>query len=232
MAGFAIQRFVQTGQREARGAVVKTVAREYLPSGGAVACPAGTAQPALVRVTVTTVAVAESHPAKTGEGPVGIMFRFVAAFAGHVLVAPVQPETGIGMIEAGHRFPFILIMAVETIFGKLAAVRVFVTGEAITLQPQKSARKILARIFQRFTVYNIFRIVAVAAFHLLVRPLQFKTCFGMAEVFHTLWPVDQIKITALVLDMATAAIVITALRVQPFTGINPLRQQRMAIQAF
>ena len=143
VTGGAARRRVFAGQRERCGLVAEVRAGPaVLPAAGIMAVLAGSAESGFLersamRIAVAALARAVGQAFEAGGLRGGA--RAMALLAGDRLVQSRQRKTGAAVAEAGSRFPGRHRMAAATVRAELAAMPIFVAGQAGAAQTQEGA---------------------------------------------------------------------------------------------
>lgn len=132
--------------------------------------------------------------------------RLMTLFAGNLDVEAGQRVASLGVIEPVCRFPVREVMTLQAIVSELALVHVLVAGHAILRQSEKGLREVF-HLDERALIGNhvaghvafLASNVGVLAFQLVARLLVIKVLLRR-------FPVDQVEVFSVVLQMAADAI--------------------------
>jgi hypothetical protein len=233
----AIDRGVLAEQRVLRLRVVKSEARQQLfPPGSRVAVFASLRlERSFVRIDVAVEAGLEFHVLVTGR-PAGHI-RLVAFLAFDLDVKTCQRIPGLGVVELFRRLPVRKIMTLQAVVSELALVNIFVAWHAILRQAEKGFRRILHLNERAFLGNHVAGHVTFFTSHNGVLSFQVVPRQPVIKLFFRGLPVDQIKVRAIVFEMAADALL--PIRIPHlYLGVisvfcsNSLRYFFMAIQAF
>lgn len=106
------------------------------------------------------------------------------------------------MIESVWRTPTCCRVALGAIIAKLRAVFVKMTTGAVGAEAHEGAIQALRRCQQRFGRRDILCAMTLPAFELCMFALQTPTCLAMIEIVNAIGPVDQLKLSPLMFNMA------------------------------
>lgn len=231
VAFFALQKCMTTLEWETGKIVIETRLIDSFPTGGIVAFCAIPAKAVLMRIPMAVHTLCKLNSGKLHVciiiGVAVINDAGMAFFASNLSVFSGQAETGLVVIKLLGRLPAIHQMAGCAIGTQLPPVFITMTTQTIGIQSQKSALQILLFFSKQTLILNMRRLVAGAAVQLGVFPLQLKPGFFVIEIFLTSFPIDEIKIPAVVLHMTVFAAAKFGIGMEPLIIFDALPQNSM-----
>lgn len=153
----------------------------------------------------------------------------------------IQGEGGVVVIEAVCRRPgFLSVTLIANTGIHLTPMRVLMTGSALGSEPEERTIQILASGGQKSWLEDQRRLMALSAFDLMgtdqwiagivmVEYFRLLTCGETFNVF--LAPIDELKLAAMMLDVAGFAALIVGPGVETGPGSNAFSEKCVARQA-
>ena len=177
---------------------------------------------ALVWISMAVIALAKR---KTLVARRSIRAARVTLLAFHLLVQARERVAGLVVIELpGGVFPVDEIMALQTILTESAFVEIFVTSYASLRDPEEGLAQILHLDAGALGCGNLFREVALVARQSGVFAFQQVACFLVIELVRARIPLDQREIRAVVIGVASSALLARA-------GRNVIRAVQSAFRS-
>jgi hypothetical protein len=138
----------------------------------------------------------------------------------HRLVLAGQGEFGDCVVKPQGRFPGSLIVARCAVLAEVAAMFIAMAIAAIGLQAEKGSTGIELFVFSELKSGDELRTVAFATIQTSVLFFENESGERMIERLFAIFPVDQIKISSLVLNVAILTFTIVRQAVQTFPGFS------------
>lgn len=156
--------------------------------------------------------------------------------AGHFKVFPGKRIARGGVVEAAYVLPVGCVVAALAILAELALVEILVAGEAGAGQPEETPALVLVTDQPAKLRLNMLRSMALPALHGGVLAFQQVAGFGVVELFLRRFPVNELKVFAVMLGVTANAVFVRRRGfhhrgMETLSGGKALPDFRVAIQA-
>lgn len=197
---------------------------------------AGAAEAAFVRIRVARGTLRKSDPRIFHVG-LCICNGWVALGAGRLFVRSRQGIFRFRVVEKGSWLPGLHTMATRAIFPELAAVLVLMTVYTLARKTQKSSIKVFDLNASSSRTGNEIGLVTTPACNSNMFPGERKARLAVVHCFAARFPVNKLKIGAVMVGMARRAIFAGSVRFDPHRMHsaplrNPFPNFGVAFQAF
>lgn len=179
-----------------------------------------------MRVLVAIGALAERHSLQLDQLRI-LRLGLMAFLAWNAGVLASEGEPCFGMIKVADRFPIVEAVALRTVLAQPAAMCIRMASSALARKAEKRPVKILYLDSSSLGLRNVRRVVALLASEAGVFPFQRISGLSVIESLLRRFPVNDLEVFAVVLGMATDALLVTGLRHQG-SVITPTRRNALS----